>query len=337
MPAGVGSVSRVETASVDEKTTIDILVVGDLMIDRTWYCSIKGASQEAPVLCMHVEGVNDSLGAAGNVVINADAIARHRGKQLSVVFGGPKHYLDSEMNRADDLFPPHLFDQAFPGGRMCVKNRIVWCEEPQQQVIRFDDDTVFQMRKTEEQVFSTYLRCFSANVGIVCDHSYGAITRMVLEAMRDACKTVIVDPKGCDPTKYAGLTDIIIPNVKELGNLTNGDSDPSRLAETTGARVVQKLGSRGVAVGSHIYMPYRPGGSALDPTGAGDTFIATMGYCLAEGASLEEAVKIANRMAGLSVLVNGCFVPKQGQTNDAFTPGIIQRKEDYVKEDRSKG
>jgi D-glycero-beta-D-manno-heptose-7-phosphate kinase len=77
------------------------------------------------------------------------------------------------------------------------------------------------------------------------------------------------------------------------------------LKRTRAAAVLITRGSRGMA----LFEPDRPtrhipivgSDQIADVTGAGDTVIATLAVMLAAGAGLEQAVRIANRAAGIVV------------------------------------
>ena len=51
-----------------------VLVVGDLMLDRYWHGPTSRISPEAPVPVVKVEGVEDRIGGAGNVALNIAAL-----------------------------------------------------------------------------------------------------------------------------------------------------------------------------------------------------------------------------------------------------------------------
>ena len=68
--------------------------------------------------------------------------------------------------------------------------------------------------------------------------------------------------------------------------------------------VVTTLGEKGCLIRStQELIPAVPCGKAVDSTGAGDTFTATLAVRLTEGVSLSDACRIANKAAGQSVAV----------------------------------
>jgi D-beta-D-heptose 7-phosphate kinase / D-beta-D-heptose 1-phosphate adenosyltransferase len=140
----------------------------------------------------------------------------------------------------------------------------------------------------------------------------GAFAPEFIAAARAAGKPIIVDPKGKDFTRYKGAT-LIKPNLRELGEATGlavaGDTEQERAARQllrdTGAEyILVTCGAEG--------MMLAPAGSAVvrfpalareiyDVSGAGDTVASVLAAALGSGASISDAVEIANIAAGIVV------------------------------------
>ncbi len=112
--------------------------------------------------------------------------------------------------------------------------------------------------------------------------------------------------------------DILVPNEVEAAALTGLDCDDEsqvpviarRLADEWDLRgCVVTLGSRGAYVldrsaGVELRVtPHRV--DTVDTVGAGDAFCGSLAASLAEGASLADAVRLANAAGALSTTVNG--------------------------------
>ena len=52
------------------KSKVKILVIGDLILDKYWFGSVKRISPEAPIPIIHVKDFDERLGGAGNVALN---------------------------------------------------------------------------------------------------------------------------------------------------------------------------------------------------------------------------------------------------------------------------
>lgn len=124
-------------------------------------------------------------------------------------------------------------------------------------------------------------------------------------------------------------TEVITPDRAEAAALV-GRQDTSPLwprlaAEELSAagakRVVIKLGENGallVSDGEMIEVPTIPV-QAVDETGAGDVFMATLAASRAEGASWLEATETANIASALSVAQQGLFLPDRATLEAAVS------------------
>lgn len=108
------------------------------------------------------------------------------------------------------------------------------------------------------------------------------------------------------PEQLMRLTDLCVPNETELELLTgmSGAIEPAaRSLQALGPRaVVVTLGAAGALVLDDrvdTVAPWRV--AAVDPTGAGDVFLAALAIRMAEGRSLRDAVRWANAAAAVSV------------------------------------
>ncbi|MCA8939735.1 MAG: D-glycero-beta-D-manno-heptose 1-phosphate adenylyltransferase, partial [Planctomycetes bacterium] len=134
----------------------------------------------------------------------------------------------------------------------------------------------------------------------------------MIKAARKAKVPVVVDPKGRDYSKYKGAT-AITPNRLEAETATGLSCAEDRLTEACAKRLQSELnlevafitlGADGVALlpkkGSFSRIPTEAR-SVFDVTGAGDTFIATLGTFMAQGASPEACAALANTASGIKV------------------------------------
>lgn len=113
------------------------------------------------------------------------------------------------------------------------------------------------------------------------------------------------------PDELLQLTDYCIPNETEIELLTGQAAGTVEKAETAARTLLQRgprtvivtLGEQGVLVVTSEKAEHFPAVpvEAVDTTGAGDAFIGTFGYLLAEGMPLAESVRRANALAALSV------------------------------------
>ena len=135
------------------------------------------------------------------------------------------------------------------------------------------------------------------------------IERMI-QAARAAGKSVLVDPKGDDYSRYRGAT-LLTPNKAEFREVAGSWKDENDLTERA-LKLRSELGLEALLItrseeGMTLYRESGPlhvpavAREVYDVSGAGDTVIAVLGVMLAAGAGFAEAVQLANKAAGIVV------------------------------------
>lgn len=300
-----------------------MLVVGDPIIDRHWYCSPKGISPEAPILTWNVDKIVDQPGGTANVVSNIIKMIELSGEEIEVDFIS---VVPAALLRClPEGFPTDgLVVSPSPA---TVKNRIIY-ETPHQQMVRFDQDNICMRTEEEENEIVKRIGSRKYDLGLISDYSHGGATNPVIKAVRASCEIVLCDPKGDDPYRYEGMVDIITPNQKELADMTDnfdwGKSENSidflsqalKGQREEDVTIVLKKGAKGCVIfggeeDGKEFPPYRGGRTVIDPTGAGDTFISALAVGIIRGERLRTAIWEATRLAGIGVTYPNCWVPTE--------------------------
>jgi rfaE bifunctional protein kinase chain/domain len=182
----------------------------------------------------------------------------------------------------------------------------------QQQLLRIDFET-----QPSHEVLASKLADFErmlsdADVVIMSDYGKGGLTHIarMIELCNAAGKPVLVDPKGDDYERYRNAT-LLTPNRSEFREVAGGwksEEELSRKAEQLRrelnlAALLVTRSEEGMSLyreGSILHEPAQAR-EVFDVSGAGDTVIATLGVMLAAGADLGEAMRMANRAAGIVV------------------------------------
>ena len=188
-----------------------------------------------------------------------------------------------------------------------------------QQLIRVD----FENRPNHE-ILASMLAEFEGelpahDVVLFSDYGKGGLTHItdMICLAKAAGKPVLVDPKGDDYARYAGAT-VITPNRAELREVVGGWKDESDLVART-QKLRNELGLDAILLtrseeGMTLFAASGQTHEAakarevFDVSGAGDTVIATLAVMLASGASLTDAMKLANRAASIVVAKLGTAV-----------------------------
>jgi len=298
-----------------------VLVVGDVMLDRYWYGDVSRISPEAPVPVVLVNETKEDLrlGGAANVAHNCAALgARTRllsvvgndeaGRQLAGLL--KKGGVEADLNRDRSI-------------RTTEKLRVIG---RQQQLVRLDFE-----RAPSREVLASKLTQYRAalpecDLVLLSDYGKGGMThiRQMIQLARRAKKRVLVDPKGDDYSRYRGAS-IITPNRAELREVVGTWQDEADMARRAEA-LRRKLALEALLVtrGEQGMTLFRPGRKlhikteareVFDVSGAGDTVIAALAVMLAAGQSVEAAMRIANRAAGIVV---GKFGTAVATYNEVF-------------------
>ncbi|MFZ5852814.1 MAG: ribokinase [Actinomycetota bacterium] len=146
------------------------------------------------------------------------------------------------------------------------------------------------------------------------------VSLVALRLARDAGVTTVLNPAPARadlPAEAYRLTDVLCPNEREAELLTGrsvGTLDEARravdvLRERGAGAVVLTLGGRGCLVATAAATTHLPAEQVqpVDSTGAGDAFVGSLAYLLAQGRDLVEAASRANRVAAVSVTRRGAL------------------------------
>ncbi|MEH6608357.1 MAG: bifunctional D-glycero-beta-D-manno-heptose-7-phosphate kinase/D-glycero-beta-D-manno-heptose 1-phosphate adenylyltransferase HldE [Halioglobus sp.] len=284
-----------------------VLVLGDIMLDRYWHGATSRISPEAPVPVVKVEQINDRPGGAGNVALNIAALGvagTLRG------FTGDDEMADSlqDMLQGAGVECDFLRDANNP---TITKLRVI---SRHQQLIRLDFEEP-QAATTGNNKLADGLDALLADCGalVLSDYAKGTLDdpAPLINAARKRKVPVLVDPKGTDFERYRGAT-LLTPNLHEFEGVVGHCATEQELVER-GEKLMKQLdlGALLVTRGEHGMTLLRPGEEEMhlpararevfDVTGAGDTVIAMLASAIAGGASIPEAVGLANIAASIVV------------------------------------
>ena len=290
----------------------NILVIGDVMLDRYCWGSVTRISPEAPVPIVRLHRQTSRPGGAANVAANAVALG---GKvQLIGLVGDDEEAKELSSTVSELGIKVPIFHKSL-NRPTTVKTRIV---AHNQQIVRLDSEDVRDISTVEaDEVFRKFVECVeSVNVVILSDYSKGLLNaelvQEIIRLCRESKKLVLADPKGKIFEKYRGAT-ILTPNRREAAEACKLEESDPDLVHKAGAELLGTLdlesvliteSENGMTLFEKTIPPVHFGTAArevYDVTGAGDTVIACLGVALAAGCSVERSAYIANIAAGLSV------------------------------------
>lgn len=286
-------------------STVRLLIVGDVMLDRYWFGDVSRISPEAPVPVVRVERCEERPGGAANVARNAAALGA-RVSLLSLVGRDEAGESLARLVRDGGIDASLHVDDAVS---TTVKLRVIG---RQQQLLRID----FENRPSHE-VLRAKLADFAQRLPdcdavVFSDYGKGGLTHIseMIALARGAGKIVLIDPKGDDYSAYAGAT-VVTPNRSEMRDVAGRWKDEADL-ERKATELREQLQLDALLVtrseeGMSLFLADRAihekavAREVFDVSGAGDTVIATLGVMLASGADWELAIHVANVAAGIVV------------------------------------
>ena len=192
-----------------------VLCVGDVMLDHYIHGRVERISPEAPVPILNIDGEEQRLGGAGNVLRNLHALGAET--CFISVTGSDAAARDvsrlvAELGTAE----AHLLAER--GRTTTVKTRYI---AETQQLLRIDRERVMPLPAKLRADLLDQVRASlkEYRVVILSDYAKGVLMNGVagdiIAAAREAGATVIVDPKSNVYADYRGAT-IVKPNRREL-------------------------------------------------------------------------------------------------------------------------
>jgi len=311
---------------------INLLVVGDMVLDEYLWGKVTRISPEAPVPVLHVQREATVLGGAGNVVRNIVALGARSEFCALIGDGLPGQRVIELLEElgvdAKGMIKAH--DRP-----TIVKTRVV---ARSQQIVRFDRETEAPVpadvvRKLRAAIRSSLQR---ADGVILEDYGKGVLSKNIASGIMKECKErklpVAVDPK-IDIAPFRGAS-LLKPNLAEAEALTGirvrTDADLDRVGQQLqrrcgGGDVIITRGSKGMSLfdqsGERMDVPTPPL-EVYDVQGAGDTTIAALVLGLRAGGSLLEAAVIANAAAGVVVKKTGTATANPEEVMEALPAAI---------------
>jgi D-glycero-beta-D-manno-heptose-7-phosphate kinase len=301
-----------------------ILVVGDVMLDRYWYGAVDRISPEAPVPIVRVEAERskETPGGAANVAVNAAALKANVALLSVVGEDEPGRRLAELLEKAGVNAYLHRDAEV----STTVKLRVIGGH---QQMLRVDFETAPSHEVLLDKLADFGHMIADRNVIILSDYGKGGLTHIaqMIEVARARGKTVLVDPKGDDYSRYRGAT-VVTPNRAELQKVVGRWKTEEELSAKA-QELREKLGltallvtrsEEGMTLFEKDRKTHEPARAreVFDVSGAGDTVIATLGVMLGAGMALRDAVAVANRAAGIVVGKLGTAVVHPRELHEAL-------------------
>jgi D-beta-D-heptose 7-phosphate kinase/D-beta-D-heptose 1-phosphate adenosyltransferase len=284
---------------------MNILVVGDIMLDINYNSIINRIAPEANIPIHNINDINYILGGASNVAKNFNYLEVNV-ELVSVI--GNDYYGEIMKKKLDDKKIKYkLFEDL---RKTTQKHRIF---NNNKISVRYDiEDTHDISSELSEKIIDYIINKKNIDAIIISDYNKGLLTsNLCIQIINYANKNQIytfVDPKIKDFEKYKNCF-CFKPNFNECKIMTNLneieeiDNMFKIIKQKINCKnIVITCGENGIYINNETnHISHKEKIDVIDVTGAGDVVLTTLTYVFLKTKDLLVASNIANYIAGKSV------------------------------------
>lgn len=279
-----------------------IVVVGDVMLDKTVIGEVSRISPEAPAPIIKVKEEFYTPGGAANVAANVSSLGGNVSLFGFVGRDNNAGILSEILSGKNIRF---FFDE---NSQTTMKERIMLRRNYQHSRIDYEEISPKKFSPKTKEFMRREID--DSDIILISDYAKGAITEDLMNFLKTTGKKIIIDPKPKNISLYHDSF-LITPNEEEALEMSKKEeiySAGRHLKQTLNSNILITRGEKGMSLFSdkEIEIP-TIAKEVYDVTGAGDTVIAALSLSLASGASFEESIIIANHAAGISVERAGTY------------------------------
>jgi rfaE bifunctional protein kinase chain/domain len=303
----------------------EILVIGDIMLDKYTVGTVKRISPEAPVPVLNVEKEYFRAGGAGNVALNVSNLSPENKIHFFSFLGNDIWAEKLEgilnLNNLSCYFEKTEYDTI-------IKERIMGRSSgPEQHIIRIDRE------ENSKKIFQSKLEKLSeiaekSDIIIVSDYAKGTITSELMKVLEPYKSKIVIDPKPTNKNfeEIYKNSYIITPSRAEafvMAGTDDVDEAGKILREKLNSNILITLGKKGMKLfavdGESEYIETIPEDS-FEETGAGDTAISALALALSSKKDsipdILNAAKLGNYAAGITIKKIGAYAPNFNELED---------------------
>ncbi len=301
------------TGIFEKFNLLNILIIGDVMMDSYVWGKIERVSPEAPVPVVQVTKKENRLGGAANVALNVQALG---GRPIICAIIGDDQEGTDLIKLLDSANLPKDGILTVRGRQTTVKTRII---AHNQHIVRVDAEMDSNIPEDSNRLVKERIAEIISNQKIDAiifeDYDKGLISEdlitFVVSMANQKGIITVVDPKKRNFHFYKDVS-LFKPNIKELKEGLKIEIDPVSITQIEAAvdliktklnakSVMLTLSEHGVFISTSNDQKLIPAHirTIADVSGAGDTVIATAALCMASGLDEYKAAAIANLAGGL--------------------------------------
>ena len=294
----------------EQFNNLNVLIVGDVMIDSYLWGSVDRISPEAPVPIVSVNTREKRLGGAANVALNIKAMGAtpflvtvigsdSDGGEFEEILQGQKMPIDG-LVKSDDRITT-------------IKHRII---ASSQHILRVDQEEDHLLNHEERNALVSKVKALISKCDVLIfeDYDKGVLSDEVIKEITALAKEnevpIVVDPKKRNFLAYHNV-DLFKPNLKELKEGTKAEFENKDLEaiKAAVAKLMNQQSHKGLMVTlseegvyiqkenkAHVPAHIR---SIADVSGAGDTVISVASLAIATKQNASFIAELSNLAGGL--------------------------------------
>ncbi len=301
----------------------NVLVIGDIMLDKYSHGVVSRISPEAPVPIVDIKKTVFKPGGASNVAQNLSALGMNV-SLLGITGDDPElKELIKVMRHTNIKFDP-VKDLSI---RTTLKSRIIGND---QHLMRLDheDKNKSNMHDSLFKKINKYIKC--SDLIVISDYDKGVIKPLankIIDLANEYNIKVIIDPKGTDYSMYRGAY-LVKPNELEFATIVGKPKNKADMIKKGKElkdslnldALLLTLGKNGMVLfdKKSVTTFATSQKEVYDVTGAGDTVISVLAASLSSNKTLKKSCELANIAAGLSIQHLGTVSVSKSDLNNAI-------------------
>lgn len=284
----------------------NILIVGDIILDRYWYGIVNRISPEAPVPIIKIKKKKEKLGGAANVAANAAQL----GNKVHLIgfIGKDKESEILKKKLIQNKIKFNLIELSTH--KTITKTRIL---SNNQHIIRFDIEEKFENINKNTMLKYIEKKIKKSNALILSDYEKGTLTEInkIIKIANLFNIPIFIDPKGDNFNNYYNAT-ILTPNISEFERVV-GKCKNNIDIEKKGINLINKLNLKAllitrsekgmtlIEIGKKALHLSAETKKAFHVIGAGDTVIAVFSCSNVTKLNFHQSSILSNIAAGIVV------------------------------------
>jgi len=312
---------------VINKNKLKIAVLGDAIIDIYLYCDANRIAPEGPFPVLKVNEKKKQVGGSLNVALNCLTLGAEVTPLIINSNKEDRILIEEVFHKKDNFHSDLTFNH-------CTKCSYKYRAIAYQKIVsRYDiEETTAISDELQDDIYKKFSR-LEFDIVILSDYNKGTLTdeliKKIISFSNKKNIPILIDPKKRNNLMVYKNATLLTPNLPEAKMLIGQEQSNkikiieilSKLKDLYNVKFpLITLGEEGIALlkDEKLEIKQSKNAEVFDVTGAGDTVIATLGFCLAKNICIEESIKLANFAASETIKHLGTYSIKYEDLKKSF-------------------